>query len=238
MPKERVDLKTFRSETMAQEIQPKEPFLTPSPSQGGTLNRGGGGGGGGGYLSPRKASSLSRGSSLDYSLYTGDDSGGGGSAMSVLSPGTCGRLRYGLEYDFQNQVMTIIVHECRDLAAKDRGGSSDPYVKVCILPNKRLKYQTKVHKKTLNPVFNETFAFRDMEFKSIRDRTVFFEVYDFDQLTRHDLIGVLTVPLENVDLTQTTSKMEELKEASKTEVREKQKLLLIYIYFFFFLGDY
>lgn len=39
-------------------------------------------------------------------------------------------------------------------------GTSDPYVKVFLLPNKKKKFETKVHRKTLNPVFNETFVFK------------------------------------------------------------------------------
>lgn len=40
------------------------------------------------------------------------------------------------------------------------GGTSDPYVKVFLLPDKKKKYETKVHRKTLNPVFNEQFTFK------------------------------------------------------------------------------
>lgn len=42
------------------------------------------------------------------------------------------------------------------------GGTSDPYVKVFLLPDKKKKYETKVHRKTLNPAFNETFTFKVM----------------------------------------------------------------------------
>ena len=42
----------------------------------------------------------------------------------------------------------------------DMGGTSDPYVKVYIMPEKKKKFETKVHRKTLNPVFNETFTFK------------------------------------------------------------------------------
>ena len=42
----------------------------------------------------------------------------------------------------------------------DKGKTSDPYVKVYILPDKKKKFQTKVHRKTLNPAFNETFIFK------------------------------------------------------------------------------
>ncbi len=50
--------------------------------------------------------------------------------------------------------------QAADLLSMDSGGTSDPYVRVFILPDKKKKYDTKVHKKTLNPVFNETFNFK------------------------------------------------------------------------------
>lgn len=46
------------------------------------------------------------------------------------------------------------------LAALDLGGSSDPYVRVYLLPDKRRRHETKVHRQTLNPHFGETFAFK------------------------------------------------------------------------------
>jgi len=42
----------------------------------------------------------------------------------------------------------------------DLNGASDPYVKVYVLPDKKRKFETKVYRKTLNPVFNETFIFK------------------------------------------------------------------------------
>ena len=42
----------------------------------------------------------------------------------------------------------------------DIGGSSDPYVKVYLLPEKNKKFETKVHRRTLDPIFNESFKFQ------------------------------------------------------------------------------
>ena len=52
------------------------------------------------------------------------------------------------------------VLQANDLPAMDMGGTSDPYIKCFILPDKKKKFETKVHRKTLNPVFNETFIFK------------------------------------------------------------------------------
>lgn len=54
--------------------------------------------------------------------------------------------------------MTVI--QAEELPALDMGGTSDPYVKVYLLPDKKKKFETKVHRKTLNPVFNEIFVFK------------------------------------------------------------------------------
>lgn len=50
--------------------------------------------------------------------------------------------------------------QAAELPALDVSGTSDPYVKVFLLPDKKKKYETKVQKKTLNPTFNESFVFK------------------------------------------------------------------------------
>lgn len=52
------------------------------------------------------------------------------------------------------------VLQAAGLPGMDISGTSDPYVKVYILPDKKKKYETKVHRKTLNPIFDETFVFK------------------------------------------------------------------------------
>ncbi|XP_007955830.1 synaptotagmin-3 [Orycteropus afer afer] len=52
-----------------------------------------------------------------------------------------------------------------------------------------------VHRKTLNPVFNETFQFA-VPLAELAQRKLHFSVYDFDRFSRHDLIG--QVVLDNL----------------------------------------
>lgn len=66
-------------------------------------------------------------------------------------------LTYTLIFSTQ---LTIGILQAADLMSMDSGGTSDPYVKVLLFPDKKKKFDTKVHKKTLNPVFNETFVFK------------------------------------------------------------------------------
>lgn len=69
-------------------------------------------------------------------------------------------VNFQLEYDFNSNSLSVTVIQAEDLPALDMGGTSDPYVKVYLLPDKKKKFETKVHRKTLSPVFNETFVFK------------------------------------------------------------------------------
>ena len=40
------------------------------------------------------------------------------------------------------------------------------------MPDKKRKFETKVHRKTLNPFFNETFSFKQVNFFSIIGKVV------------------------------------------------------------------
>ncbi|XP_063229106.1 synaptotagmin-10-like [Bacillus rossius redtenbacheri] len=115
----------------------------------------------------------------------------------------CGKLHFALRYDSEMEGLIVKVLEARDLPVKDMTGSSDPYVKVYLLPDRKKKFQTKVHRKNLNPVFNETFIF-SVSYEDLRKRYLQFSVYDFDRFSRHDLIGqvVLKGLLDNADLQQ------------------------------------
>ncbi|CAF5220512.1 unnamed protein product, partial [Rotaria magnacalcarata] len=100
-----------------------------------------------------------------------------------------GKLEYSLDYDFQKQELKVEVIQAQELPAMDMSGTSDPYVKVYVLPDKKKKFETKVYRKTLNPVFNETFIFKNLAYGEIGGKTLVFAVYDFDRFSRHDQIG-------------------------------------------------
>lgn len=113
-----------------------------------------------------------------------------------------GRLSYKLEYDFNQSNLVVTVNEAQELMAMDMGGTSDPYVKVFLLPDKKKKFETKVHRKTLNPVFNEAFTFK-VPYADAMGKTLVFAIYDFDRFSKHDQIGEVKLPLCMVDLAQT-----------------------------------
>lgn len=83
----------------------------------------------------------------------------------------------------------------------DLGGTSDPYVKVFLLPDKKKKFQTKVQRKSLNPVFNESFTFKvcphlmsfvytgiQIPYNEVASQTLVLNVFDFDRFGKHDQV--------------------------------------------------
>ncbi|XP_074423577.1 synaptotagmin-3 [Larus michahellis] len=126
-------------------------------------------------------------------LYCPQGDGDGGGAGRGGSP--CGRLSVALRYAYGSQQLVVRVLRALDLPAKDANGFSDPYVKIYLLPDRKKKFQTKVHRKTLNPVFDETFSF-GVPLAELPLRRLHFSVYDFDRFSRHDLIG--QVVLDNL----------------------------------------
>jgi len=114
------------------------------------------------------------------------------------------KIKLGIEYEPLNMDLqrselspqmgnlTVKIDQANVIAA-DHSGTSDPYVKV-ILRGQEVK-KTDVIKKTLNPIWNETFTVPIAERMSNR---LMFEVYDWNQIEKDELIGQAEVPLYEV----------------------------------------
>ena len=71
-----------------------------------------------------------------------------------------GRIEFNLKYDAVESTLTLKVIRAVELPAKDfMSGTSDPYVKIMLLPEKRSKMSTSIKRRNLNPRWNEIFAF-------------------------------------------------------------------------------
>ncbi|XP_014661570.1 PREDICTED: synaptotagmin-1-like isoform X1 [Priapulus caudatus] len=141
---------------------------------------------------------------------------------STKSEVKLGRLQFKLDYDFQQNQLAVTVLQAEELPGMDMSGTSDPYVKVYLMPDKKKKFETKVHRKTLNPVFNETFIFK-VPYADLASKTLIFAIYDFDRFSKHDQIGEVRVALNQVDLGQV---VEEWRDVTSAEVdAEKENKL-------------
>ncbi|POI27528.1 hypothetical protein CIB84_008721, partial [Bambusicola thoracicus] len=127
-----------------------------------------------------------------------------------------GRLQYSLEYNFRAQELKVGVKQAADLKAMDNGGTSDPYVIVYLTSDMRKKYETKVYRKTLNPVFNESFTFQVPQ-AEVSEATLVMQIYDFNRFAKHDIIGEVRLPLASVSLQHIIEQWSDLVVASKVE---------------------
>lgn len=78
-----------------------------------------------------------------------------------------GRIQFSVGYSFQDSTLTVKILKGQDLPAKDFSGTSDQFVKIYLLPDKKHKLETKVKRKNLNPHWNETFLFEGKEYLSV-----------------------------------------------------------------------
>ncbi|XP_059191216.1 synaptotagmin VIII isoform X2 [Centropristis striata] len=127
-----------------------------------------------------------------------------------------GKLLYSLEYNAAQSELTVGIKQADSLKAMDLGGTSDPYVKVYLLPDKSKTVETKVFRSTLNPAFNEHFKFQISK-SSLLKSTVVMKVFDFNRFTKHDIIGELRVQLCNVDWNHVIEEWQDLAEPAKFE---------------------
>lgn len=91
-------------------------------------------------------------------------------------------------------------HQGKDLPAKDLSGTSDPYVRVTLLPDKKHRLETKIKRRTLNPRWNETFYFEGFPIQKLNSRVLHLHVFDYDRFSRDDSIGEVFLPLCQVCL--------------------------------------
>lgn len=111
-----------------------------------------------------------------------------------------GSISLTVDYNFPKKALVVTIVGARGLPAMDeQAGSSDPYVKMTILPEKKHRVKTRVLRKTLDPLFDETFTFYGVAYSSLPELMLHFLVLSFDRFARDDVIGEAVVPLKGVD---------------------------------------
>ncbi|KAJ8795797.1 hypothetical protein J1605_002559 [Eschrichtius robustus] len=125
-----------------------------------------------------------------------------------------GRIQFSVGYNFQESTLTVKIMKAQELPAKDFSGTSDPFVKIYLLPDKKHKLETKVKRKNLNPHWNETFLFEGFPYEKVVQRVLYLQVLDYDRFSRNDPIGEVSIPLNKVDLTQMQTFWKDLKPCS------------------------
>ncbi|KAG8070574.1 hypothetical protein GUJ93_ZPchr0006g43170 [Zizania palustris] len=92
-------------------------------------------------------------------------------------------------------ILLVNIVQAAKLTKKDFMGKSDPYVKLKLTEDKLPSKKTSVKRSNLNPEWNEDFKFvvKDPESQSLE-----LTVYDWEQVGKHDKIGMNVVPLKDL----------------------------------------
>ncbi|KAL3318207.1 Arf guanine nucleotide exchange factor syt1 [Cichlidogyrus casuarinus] len=101
-----------------------------------------------------------------------------------------GEICFSLRYVPTSGRLNINILEARNLKKMDVGGLSDPYVKISLLINgKRVrKKKTSTKMFTLNPYYNESFAF-ELPFDQVPKANLIVSVVDYDRIGNSEPIG-------------------------------------------------
>ncbi|NWT04008.1 SYT17 protein, partial [Mionectes macconnelli] len=178
-----------------------------------------------------------------YSLDSNSDDMDSLTDEEILSKYQLGMLHFSTQYDLLHNYLIVRVIEAKDLpppisydGSRQDMAHSNPYVKICLLPDQKNSKQTGVKRKTQNPVFEERYTF-EIPFLEAQRRTLLLTVVDFDKFSRHCVIGKVSMPLSDVDLVKGGHWWKALVPSS--QVTEFIRLLMpffsLLFFFFFFL---
>ncbi|CAN1824580.1 SYT2 [Linum perenne] len=92
-------------------------------------------------------------------------------------------------------ILTVKIVRAMKLKKKDMFGASDPYVKLKLTEDKLPSKKTTVKHKNLNPEWDEEFH---LVVKDPESQALEFIVYDWEQVGKHDKMGMNVVPLKDL----------------------------------------
>lgn len=92
-------------------------------------------------------------------------------------------------------ILHVKVVRAMKLKKKDLMGASDPYVKMKLSEDKLPSKKTTVKHKNLNPEWNEEF---NMVVKDPESQALEVIVYDWEQVGKHDKMGMNVIPLKEL----------------------------------------
>lgn len=99
-------------------------------------------------------------------------------------------------------ILHVKVVRAVKLMKKDLMGKSDPYVKVKLTEEKLPSKKTSVKRSNLNPEWNEEFK---LVVKDPDSQALELTVFDWEQVGKHDKIGMNAIPLKDVIPDETKS---------------------------------
>ncbi|XP_071498361.1 synaptotagmin-12-like [Diadema antillarum] len=110
-----------------------------------------------------------------------------------------GQIEVILEYSTEPSRLIVTVVQARDLRPSPEGAAlSDTYVTLYLHPDNDVKGQTKIYRRSFNPVYNERFSMR-VRWEDLPRRTLRMTVMNYDRHSRHEEIGEAELHLADIE---------------------------------------
>lgn len=149
---------------------------------------------------------------------------------SAPSQYALGEIQLTVRHSSQRNKLVVVVHACRNLIAFTKDGS-DPFIRLYLLPDKSRsgRRKTSTMKKTLNPVYDQTFEF-SVSIVELHRRTLDVAVKNGRNiLSKHKgLLGKVLVDLSGDDISKGSTQWYDLTEdgLSHQGMRRSQESLI------------
>lgn len=118
--------------------------------------------------------------------------------------GDLGKVGISLRYNLQRSQLTVKIIGAKDLPCHFMKTTSNPCVKLVLLPDRTTKYMTKVQRNTMNPTFNESFVF-PVRRDELPEKKLKISVWDYDRFSRKCLMGQVVYNIKDSGITNTLS---------------------------------
>lgn len=85
----------------------------------------------------------------------------------------------------------VLVKEAKNLAAVKSNGTSDPFCKSYLLPDKgrSSKQKTPVSRRSCSPAWNHTFVYHGVSLTDLPERSLELTIWDHDRLASNEFLG-------------------------------------------------
>ncbi|XP_062855974.1 synaptotagmin-like protein 4 [Trichomycterus rosablanca] len=119
----------------------------------------------------------------------------------------------------------VFIKEAKNLSAMKSGGTSDSFVKGYLLPssNKSKKRKTQVVKKTVNPQYDHTFVYKELNLEQLKNMCLELTVWDKEAMSSNDFLGGVRMSSGAVRLKE--GKKEWVADSTGEEVSLWQKMM-------------
>lgn len=112
-----------------------------------------------------------------------------------------GTVHVSLEHNAETGILTVNLVSAHNLLPRDLTYTANPYCRLTLLPGQRASAQSRIHRKTLNPEFEEEFIF-ELTSEEVATSTLEVSFYEYDQFSKDECVGYVRIPLNEIDLSK------------------------------------